>query len=192
VQYTIPVGNCCWQNSVWQGVWCSATNCNKYRRWKLYLYNTIGILVWVKVVKFFDINTAVPLSEGNQLHRTYLFYKHTASETSLIDQNSQFHTKHLQPLTPKSQQSRFWMSSENRNLCNTESIVRVVNCMCIHACVVEIQTQMYWNTIGRNMTTTLPVLSPICHLRLLGLSFPPGKIRCAFQKCYYFKFCLTS
>jgi hypothetical protein len=43
----------------------------------------------------------------------------------------------------------------------------------------------HWNLIGRSMTAPPPVLSP-SSIHLNALSFPEGKIRGAFKKCFHF------
>jgi len=66
----------------------------------------------------------------------------------------------------------------------------MVNYMCIQACAVEIQPQMYWNMIGHCMTTTLPVLTP--DSTLLSPSSLGSFISARIKFCALFKNVITS
>jgi hypothetical protein len=54
---------------------------------------------------------------------------------------------------------------------------------------IDSQSPTRCNVIGHSMTASRPALSlnsTLPHFCLFALSFPRGKIRVAFQKCYYF------
>jgi len=54
---------------------------------------------------------------------------------------------------------------------------------------LKFETLTHWNPTGSGVTSPLPCYLPsvfFCHHNVITVSFPQGKIQCAFQKSYFF------